>query len=106
MCRWFQNFDWDGLANQTMHPPLLQPVDGPLDTSNFDEFPMDSDDPVDELSGWDDVGVYGLRLTLYYCLYLFICRGFDLLGDYQSFVYSVTTKSVCHEQCNSMRALM
>lgn len=53
--RWFQNFDWDGLANLTMRPPLLQPVAGPLDTSNFDDFPMDCEVPIDETSGWDEV---------------------------------------------------
>lgn len=51
--RWFQNFDWDGLANQTMAPPILQPVSGPLDTGNFDDFPLDMEEPPDELSGWD-----------------------------------------------------
>lgn len=54
--RWFQNFDWDGLANLTMSPPLMQPVSGPLDISNFDNFPMEMDVPVDECSGWDKVG--------------------------------------------------
>lgn len=61
--RWFQNFDWDGLANLTMVPPILQPVTGPLDTSNFDVFPLETDIPVDELSGWDSVNLsYNIRL--------------------------------------------
>lgn len=51
--RWFQNFDWDGLANQTMEPPIVQPVSGPLDTCNFDEFDDETLVPPDEESGWD-----------------------------------------------------
>lgn len=52
--RWFAGFDWDGLANLTLTPPILQPVSGPLDYSNFDNFPMETDFPDDELSGWDE----------------------------------------------------
>lgn len=53
--KWFQGFDWDGLANRTLLPPINQPVDGPEDTSNFDHFPMDTSDTPDETSGWDAV---------------------------------------------------
>lgn len=52
--RWFAGFDWDGLANLTLTPPILQPVSGPLDYCNFDNFPMETDFPDDELSGWDE----------------------------------------------------
>lgn len=53
--RWFQSFDWDGLADQTLMPPLIQMVASPVDTRNFDYFPFDDDIPPDELSGWDAV---------------------------------------------------
>ncbi|XP_037040050.1 cGMP-dependent protein kinase, isozyme 1 isoform X2 [Bradysia coprophila] len=52
--KWFAGFDWDGLANLTLTPPILQPVAGPLDFSNFDHFPMETDFPDDEMSGWDE----------------------------------------------------
>ncbi|KAJ6645894.1 cGMP-dependent protein kinase, isozyme 1 [Pseudolycoriella hygida] len=52
--KWFAGFDWDGLANLTLTPPILQPVTGPLDFSNFDIFPMETDFPDDEVSGWDE----------------------------------------------------
>uniref|UniRef100_A0A1B0GHS1 cGMP-dependent protein kinase n=2 Tax=Lutzomyia longipalpis TaxID=7200 RepID=A0A1B0GHS1_LUTLO len=51
--RWFQGFDWDGLVSQTLEAPIVQPVAGPLDVSNFDQFPIDSEIPPDECSGWD-----------------------------------------------------
>jgi cGMP-dependent protein kinase len=52
--RWFQGFDWDGLATLTLQPPKLSQVNGPLDLSNFDTFPNDdSPEPPDETSGWD-----------------------------------------------------
>lgn len=54
--RWFQSFDWDGLSQQTLLPPLIQMVSSPVDTRNFDYFPFDDDIPPDELSGWDAVG--------------------------------------------------
>ena len=52
--RWFQGFDWDGLANITLISPIIQKVNGPLDTSNFDIFPKEEDIPQDEFSGWDE----------------------------------------------------
>lgn len=51
--KWFQGLDWDGLVNQTLISPICQPVNSPVDTSNFDNFPLDTDIPPDELSGWD-----------------------------------------------------
>lgn len=51
--RWFQGFDWDGLSSLTLTPPIVQPVNGPTDSSNFDEFPSRTEVPPDELSGWD-----------------------------------------------------
>lgn len=52
--KWFQGFDWDGLTVQAMISPIVNPVESPIDTSNFDCFPDEVDMPPDELSGWDE----------------------------------------------------
>ncbi|XP_074648195.1 cGMP-dependent protein kinase 1-like isoform X2 [Tubulanus polymorphus] len=52
--KWFQGFDWDGLQKLRMIPPFVPKVRGPTDVSNFDNYPKDSDIPVDETSGWDE----------------------------------------------------
>ncbi|KAL0965298.1 hypothetical protein UPYG_G00279420 [Umbra pygmaea] len=52
--KWFEGFNWEGLRQATLAPPFTPTVNGPLDTSNFDCFPDDSEDPPpDEESGWD-----------------------------------------------------
>ncbi|XP_040914342.1 cGMP-dependent protein kinase 1-like isoform X1 [Toxotes jaculatrix] len=52
--KWFEGFNWDGLRQGTMDSPFTPMVDGPLDNSNFDYFPEDTDGPPpDEESGWD-----------------------------------------------------
>ncbi|CAG0920690.1 unnamed protein product [Notodromas monacha] len=51
--KWFQGFDWDGLRNRQLPPPIVPQVKGPADISNFDSYPKDLDIPNDELSGWD-----------------------------------------------------
>ncbi|XP_052250111.1 cGMP-dependent protein kinase, isozyme 1-like isoform X2 [Dreissena polymorpha] len=51
--KWFQGFDWTGLANRAMVPPLVPKVKGPADYSNFDHYPKSLEVPPDELSGWD-----------------------------------------------------
>uniref|UniRef100_A0A3Q1HHH3 cGMP-dependent protein kinase n=1 Tax=Anabas testudineus TaxID=64144 RepID=A0A3Q1HHH3_ANATE len=52
--KWFEGFNWDGLRLGTIEPPFTPTVDGPLDNSNFDYFPEDTEDPPpDEESGWD-----------------------------------------------------
>ena len=51
--KWFQGFDWDGLLNKTLQPPLLPSVQNNSDASNFDQFPRDTSVPGDENSGWD-----------------------------------------------------
>ncbi|XP_056323572.1 LOW QUALITY PROTEIN: cGMP-dependent protein kinase 1-like [Danio aesculapii] len=52
--KWFEGFNWDGLREGTLTPPFIPSVNGPLDSSNFDCFPEDTDDPpADEESGWD-----------------------------------------------------
>uniref|UniRef100_A0A671VZB8 cGMP-dependent protein kinase n=1 Tax=Sparus aurata TaxID=8175 RepID=A0A671VZB8_SPAAU len=52
--KWFEGFNWEGLRQGTIDSPFTPTVEGPLDNSNFDYFPEDTEDPpVDEESGWD-----------------------------------------------------
>ncbi|KAK3097128.1 hypothetical protein FSP39_006620 [Pinctada imbricata] len=51
--KWFQGFDWDGLVNRKLLPPIVPQIKGPNDYSNFDHYPRSSDIPPDEVSGWD-----------------------------------------------------
>ncbi|XP_036382682.1 cGMP-dependent protein kinase 1 [Megalops cyprinoides] len=52
--KWFEGFNWEGIRKGTLTPPIIPNVSSPLDASNFDSFPDDSDDPPpDEESGWD-----------------------------------------------------
>ncbi|XP_067857473.1 cGMP-dependent protein kinase 1-like isoform X2 [Heptranchias perlo] len=52
--KWFEGFNFEGLRKGTLTPPIVPSVTGPLDTSNFDTFPEDTEEePLDEESGWD-----------------------------------------------------
>ncbi|XP_005111335.2 cGMP-dependent protein kinase 1 [Aplysia californica] len=51
---WFDSFNWDGLRNRTLKPPIVPSVKTAFDTSNFDDYPEDDDEPPpDDLTGWD-----------------------------------------------------
>lgn len=53
--KWFDGFNWEGLRQRTLQPPILPSIQSHLDTSNFDEYPMDSDGPPpDDVTGWDE----------------------------------------------------
>ncbi|KAF8373784.1 egl-4, partial [Pristionchus pacificus] len=52
--RWFMGFDWEGLRNHTLKPPIQPKVQNPADVANFDSYPADPDVPPDEFSGWDE----------------------------------------------------
>lgn len=53
--RWFEGFNWEGLRQRTLSPPIMPSIQSHLDTSNFDEYPMDSEGPPpDDVSGWDE----------------------------------------------------
>ncbi|XP_071748038.1 cGMP-dependent protein kinase, isozyme 2 forms cD4/T1/T3A/T3B isoform X2 [Lepeophtheirus salmonis] len=53
--KWFDGFNWDGLRVRSLHPPITPKIKNQLDTSNFDEYPMDSEGPPpDDTSGWDE----------------------------------------------------
>ncbi|XP_072312182.1 cGMP-dependent protein kinase 1-like isoform X1 [Eucyclogobius newberryi] len=52
--KWFEGFNWEGLKKGTLTPPIQRNVSSPIDTSNFDSFPEDTEDPPpDDNSGWD-----------------------------------------------------
>ncbi|XP_016404889.1 cGMP-dependent protein kinase 1-like [Sinocyclocheilus rhinocerous] len=52
--KWFEGFNWEGLRKGTLTPPIIPNVASPTDTSNFDSFPEDNEDPPpDDNSGWD-----------------------------------------------------
>ncbi|KAM4591087.1 cGMP-dependent protein kinase 2 isoform 6-T6 [Odontesthes bonariensis] len=51
--KWFQGFNWEGLRCHQLLSPLRRQIKGPMDHSNFDIFPPDTEEPPDELSGWD-----------------------------------------------------
>lgn len=52
--KWFDGFNWEGLCNRTLIPPITPQVKHVTDTSNFDQYPPDNDShPPDDLSGWD-----------------------------------------------------
>uniref|UniRef100_A0A8C7YGN7 cGMP-dependent protein kinase n=1 Tax=Oryzias sinensis TaxID=183150 RepID=A0A8C7YGN7_9TELE len=52
--KWFEGFNWEGLKKGTLTPPIIPSVSSPVDTSNFDSFPEDNEDPPpDDNSGWD-----------------------------------------------------
>ncbi|XP_060728434.1 cGMP-dependent protein kinase 1a isoform X1 [Tachysurus vachellii] len=52
--KWFEGFNWDGLRKGTLTPPIIPTVTSATDTSNFDSFPEDNEDPPpDDNSGWD-----------------------------------------------------
>lgn len=41
MHRWFKNFDWDKLINQTLVPPITPDIKSADDTTHFDDFSHD-----------------------------------------------------------------
>ncbi|XP_047522020.1 cGMP-dependent protein kinase, isozyme 2 forms cD4/T1/T3A/T3B isoform X3 [Pieris napi] len=52
--KWFDGFNWEGLAMRTLEPPIKPTVKSAVDTHNFDQYPPDADEPPpDDLSGWD-----------------------------------------------------
>ncbi|XP_076285157.1 cGMP-dependent protein kinase, isozyme 2 forms cD5/T2-like isoform X2 [Lasioglossum baleicum] len=53
--KWFDGFNWEGLRSRTLEPPIMPRVQGATDTTNFDEYPPDSEPPPpDDISGWDN----------------------------------------------------
>jgi len=54
--KWFDGFNWEGLRTRSLSPPIMPKIQNHLDTSNFDEYPTDTDGPPpDDVTGWDDL---------------------------------------------------
>jgi len=56
VCRkymWFAGMDWVALENRTMTPPYLPKITGSKDTSNFDNYGTEMQDPDEDFSNWD-----------------------------------------------------
>nr|CAD7403943.1 unnamed protein product [Timema poppensis] len=52
--KWFDGFNWEGLINHTLIPPIIPQVRSVVDTGNFDDYPPDGEGPPpDDLTGWD-----------------------------------------------------
>ncbi|XP_037081184.1 LOW QUALITY PROTEIN: cGMP-dependent protein kinase, isozyme 2 forms cD5/T2-like [Pollicipes pollicipes] len=52
--KWFDGFNWEGLIARTLTPPIIPHIRSVLDSSNFDDYPPDTEPlPQDDLSGWD-----------------------------------------------------
>ena len=53
--KWFEGFNWDALKSLTLNPPILPVIQSAVDSSNFDDYPPDSDpNPPDDTTGnWD-----------------------------------------------------
>mmetsp|Transcript_48583 Transcript_48583/g.126060 ORF Transcript_48583/g.126060 Transcript_48583/m.126060 type:complete len:338 (-) Transcript_48583:544-1557(-) len=45
--KWFKGFDWNGLLNRSIPPPIVPEVRGAGDTRNFDKYP----DSIDDVGG-------------------------------------------------------
>lgn len=52
--KWFQGLNWEALRHKRIQAPIIPPINGPTDLSNFDNFPKDKSVPPDETSGWDE----------------------------------------------------
>merc|ERR1711970_1284290 len=53
--KWFDGFNWEGLRLRNLQPPITPKINGHLDVSNFDDYPMDADGPPpDDVTGWDE----------------------------------------------------
>jgi serine/threonine protein kinase len=50
--KWFAGFDWSGLLDLSMTPPIVPKIKDAEDTSNFDEYPEDDTD-VAICTEWD-----------------------------------------------------
>lgn len=54
-CRWFKKFNFEALRSRQLTPPIVPQVQGPVDTSNFDSYPVTVDPtPPDDYTGWDE----------------------------------------------------
>lgn len=52
--KWFLGLDWQKLVRCEISSPFKPKLKGPIDTIYFDHFKRDTDNPPEELSGWDE----------------------------------------------------
>jgi len=50
---WFAGMDWEGLDNRTLAPPHIPKIKSSRDTSNFDNYGSEMEDPAEDFSSWD-----------------------------------------------------
>ena len=43
--KWFTGFDWEAVLKRTVSPPIVPAISSETDTSNFDPYPEEVDDP-------------------------------------------------------------
>lgn len=51
---WFEGFDWVGLRKRVLKAPYERQVTSQSDLRHFDEYPEETEEPEDEISGWDE----------------------------------------------------
>jgi len=52
--KWFEGFDFESLKARRLNAPIVPCIRSATDTSNFDNYPDDTQEPPpDDLSGWD-----------------------------------------------------
>ncbi|XP_031552697.1 cGMP-dependent protein kinase 1-like isoform X1 [Actinia tenebrosa] len=51
--KWFDGFNWEGLRQRKLQPPIIPKIKSATDASNFDDYPPDDDVPPDDATGWD-----------------------------------------------------
>jgi cGMP-dependent protein kinase 1 len=52
--KWFEGFSWEYLRSGALEAPYIPELKDNADLSNFDTYPEDDDDEVEEdLTGWD-----------------------------------------------------
>lgn len=56
---WFADFDWEAFTARRMPAPIVLPVSSADDLSNFEEYPLDAEEPPEhyvpdaKITGWD-----------------------------------------------------
>ncbi|CAH8618584.1 unnamed protein product [Heterobilharzia americana] len=51
---WFEGFDWVGLRKRALKAPHERQVTSQSDLRHFDAYPEETEEPEDEISGWDE----------------------------------------------------
>jgi len=50
---WFASMDWQALEERRLSPPFLPKITGAQDTSNFDNYTKELEQPKEDFSDWD-----------------------------------------------------